>query len=119
MNDIELAGTAFNVKEINGKKTFRIGFYNGKNAKGEFNPSGYIDCKTTKNTAVNVDIADRAKVAVKGFLACDYWEYQGKKYSQLTIVASSVDKDRRFETSVMDKAWGEPVVKIADDEIPF
>lgn len=116
MNDIQINGTVFNVKDYNGKKAFRLGFYNGKNAKGEYNQNGYIDCKTTSKTEVSVNIVDRAKVAIKGFLACDYWEHQGKKYSQLTIVANSVEPDF---SQKKDDLWGEPVVKIDDDTIPF
>ena len=115
MNDIQLTGTVFNVKDFNGRKTFRLGFYNGKNDKGEFNTNGYIDCKTTSKTNVEVNLADRTKVAVKGFLACDYWEHQGKKYSQLNIVASSVEPDYSKPVK-QDDGWGEPV---SNDGIPF
>lgn len=117
MNDIQLNGTVFNTKEFNGRKTFRLGFYNGKNAKGEFNPSGYIDCKTTNSTVIrDVNFVDREKIVVKGFLACDYWEYQGKKYSQLAIVAGEITPDFG-KPQKKDDGWGENVIQ--DDQIPF
>lgn len=118
MNDIQITGTIFNVREFKNKKMFRLGFYNGKNAKGEFNTNGYIDCKTHNNTEIKEKIEERTRVCVKGFLACDYWEHQGKKYSQLNIVANEVDKDYSKQTKPnIDKQWDE--ADPSDEYIPF
>ena len=112
MNDIKISGTVFNAKQ-NGKiTTFRLSFYNGKDKTGAYNPNGFIECKVFDN----VEFKDKERVEVNGYLACDYWEYQGKKYSQLTIVANSVEPDF---SQKKDDLWGEPVVKIDDDTIPF
>lgn len=126
MNNIQINGTIFNPKEVGGKKMFRLAFYNGKNANGDFNKDGYIDCKVTNKTVVNdVIFTDREKVELQGFLTCDYWEYQGKKYSQLTIVVNEIGRDygkkKQEPQRQIDKEWDDaPVVDdLPNDFVPF
>ena len=110
MNEITLKGTVFNAKQNGKLTTFRLSFYNGKDKNGAYNPNGFIECKYFDN----ITFKDKERIVVKGYLACDYWEYQGKKYSQLCIKVTEIERD---DKPVMDKAWGENVIQ--DDGIPF
>jgi hypothetical protein len=110
MNEIKLSGTVFNAKQNGKLTTFRLSFYNGKNKSGEFNPNGFIDCKCFDA----VEFKDKEKVEVIGYLACDYWEYQGKKYSQLTIKVNEINRNSKPKAD----AWIEESLHTVD-EIPF
>lgn len=114
MNEITLKGTVFNAKQNGKLTTFRLSFYNGKDKNGAYNPNGFIECKYFDN----ITFKDKERIVVKGYLACDYWEYQGKKYSQLCIKINEISREGNKDTSVMDAAWNE-AKPVADDEIPF
>lgn len=115
MNEIRIKGTVFNAKQ-NGKiTTFRLSFYNGKDKTGAYNPNGFIECKYFDN----ITFKDKERIEIVGYLACDYWEYQGKKYSQLCIKVNEIQRgEKKDDTPVMDTAWNE-AKPVADDEIPF
>lgn len=115
MNEIKISGTVFNAKQTGKMTTFRLSFYNGKDKAGAYNPNGFIECKVFDN----VEFKDKERIEITGYLACDYWEYQGKKYSQLCIKVNEIIRGNK-EKPVMDVAWGENVVKPDDDcSIPF
>ena len=117
MNEIKLKGTVFNAKQSGKVTTFRLSFYNGKDKAGAYNPNGFIECKVFEN----VEFKDKERIVVVGYLAQDYWEYQGKKYSQLCIKVNEIQRgEKKDETPVMDVAWGDSVAKPDDGcSIPF
>lgn len=111
MNEIKINGTVFNAKQNGKVTTFRLSFYNGKNKNGEFNPNGFIDCKYFDE----VTFKDKERVELTGYLAQDYWEYNGKKYSQLIIKVTDIA--RAGQQSKID-VWVNEALK-SDDTIPF
>lgn len=111
MNEITLKGTVFNAKQNGKVTTFRLSFYNGKDKDGKYNPNGFIECKYFENATFK----DKERLTVKGYLACDYWVYQGKKYSQLCIKINELIRD---DKAVMDTAWGDNVIDDGSN-IPF
>lgn len=139
MNEIILKGTVFNAKQLGILTKFRLSFYNGKNKNKDFNPNGYIECKCFEN----VTFGDKEKIIAVGCLRNDYWEYQGKKYSQLCVLVDKLIRgddmkefeeeykkkhqkdnqedgqdDAQYESNpIMDNLWGESVIQ--DDGIPF
>lgn len=121
MNDIQISGTIFSPREFGKKKMFRLAFYNGKTPSGDYKKDGYIDCKITSVTKINnVEIKELERVELQGYLTCDYWEYQGKKYSQLTIVVNEIGKDykKKQQDESRYKEWDlteVPEEKLADD----
>jgi hypothetical protein len=120
MNEIRLKGTVFSAKQTGKMTTFRLSFYNGKDKEGNYNPNGFIECKCFEN----VTFSDKERIEVVGYLACDYWEYQGKKYSQLVIKVSEIIRGEKKEPDRLEKleeAWNEPQEEetLSDDEIPF
>ena len=115
MNEITLKGTVFNAKQ-NGKVTT---FYNGKDKEGKYNPNGFIECKYFENATFK----DKERLTVKGYLACDYWVYQGKKYSQLCIKVNELIRDgdkKSDDLEKLEEEWNKPVYdELEDDGIPF
>lgn len=119
MNEIRIKGTVFNAKQ-NGKiTTFRLSFYNGKDKTGAYNPNGFIECKCFDN----ITFKDKERIEITGYLACDYWEYQGKKYSQLCIKVNEIIRGENKKSDNLEKLeeeWNKPVDdELEDDGIPF
>lgn len=109
MNNITIDGKICNKREYHtptGKvfTTFSLNFYAGK--KGDKAMYDFIDCKTF-NT---LNVKDKDKVSIEGYLSVDTWERDGKQQKKIVIVCNKVTA---VDVSVANNN------QISDDVIPF
>jgi single-strand DNA-binding protein len=71
---------------------FSIAVGQGKDGKGNFHPSMWLNVETWKQLAeqCNSKLAKGARVEIKGRLVQDHWEKDGQKRSAFKVVAQTV-----------------------------
>lgn len=112
MNEIKIDGKICSQRAIktNSGKTityFRLNIYNGK--KDGQSTYDFIDCKYFGE----LDIPDKTKVVVSGWLGVESWVKDGKENKRVVVYANHVDG------TYPNMSGEQPRVNYDDSEIPF
>lgn len=117
-NNMTISGTMYNKKESQTKSgrdltTFSLGFYNGKSLSGE-SQYAFIDCRYFGK----LDIVDRSKVCVSGWLAADVWTQDNVKRTKHLINCRDVQPESI--QPVVNQEQPKEEISVNDvDDIPF
>lgn len=115
MNEIKLDGKICSQRAFNtqGGKTiisFSLNIYNGKkDGKAVYD---FVDCKYFGE----LDIADKTKVVVSGWLGVESWTKDGKTNKRVVVYAKEVGKDIAVGMVKSDVQQDD---FLPDSEIPF
>lgn len=113
LNEVNLAGRIYNIverKTSTGKtiSEFGLSVYSGKNKEGK-SQYKFMTCKIWDKVEKTSD-----EVVIKGRLAFDVWEKDGKELSKPYILCESI-----APSSYAVDSHKKQVVNMEDDEIPF
>lgn len=115
MNEIKLDGKicsqkAFTTQSGKTITNFALNIYNGKkDGKAVYD---FIDCKYFGA----LDIPDKTKVVVSGWLGVESWEKDGKTNKRVLVYAKEVNRDIAVG---MTKPENDNTNDFTDDDIPF
>lgn len=117
MNEIKIDGKicsqrAFNTQSGKTITSFSLNIYNGK--KDGQSTYDFIDCKYFGS----LDIADKTKVVVSGWIGVESWEKDGHTNKRIVVYAKEVNIDNSTNANNVD-VFPEKDVEPLDDDIPF